>query len=166
MPNNNPAASDLARVMKDYKQTVYGLALSQLKNKQDAEDIFQEVFLTYFRKAPQCDDEPALRCWLIRTTLNLCKRSNASIWNTRVEKREDAGEDTAVQFSSQTENDIWEAVMSLKEKYRVPVYLFYFEDMPVAEIARTLCIDEGAAKMRLSRARKTLKKRLEGEYFE
>lgn len=158
--------SSFAEIVEKYKNTVYGLAVSQLKLKNEADDVFQEVFLTYFRKAPQLDDEQALRAWLVRTTLNLCRRSNTSIWNTRVDKLENAGEDQGVQFSSKEENEVFAAVLALKEKYRVPVYLFYFEEMTAAQIAETLGINEGTVKMRLARARKMLRKRLEGEYFE
>ena len=163
---NGRASAEFVNVMEKYKQTVYGLAVSQLKNRSDADDVFQEVFLTYYRKSPRCGSEQELRAWLIRTTLNCCKRSLFSIWNTRVDKVEGAGEDIAVEFSSQAENDIWEAVLSLRPKLRTPVYLFYFEDIPIGRIAEILGIDEGAVKMRLMRARKLLKKRLEGEYFE
>lgn len=156
----------LAEVMERHKQTVYGLAVSMLRHKSEADDVFQEVFLTYFRKAPQCENEQALKAWLVRTTLNLCKRSNASSWNTRVEKRGDAIDDEAVEFSSREESEVFEAVRGLKEKYRLPVYLFYFEEMTVSRIAQALGLSEGAVKMRLSRARQLLKKRLEGDYFE
>ena len=153
-------------VMQRYKQTVYGLAMSLLWNRSETEDVFQEVFLTYFRKAPQCENEQALRAWLVRTTLNLCRRSNKSSWNTRVEKQENAGENEAVEFSIREESEVFSAVRELKEKYRVPVYLFYFEELTVAQTAEVLGISQAAVKMRLSRARRLLKKRLEGDYFE
>ena len=158
--------SELENVMTEYKQTVYGLAVSQLNSRSDADDVFQEVFLTWYRKRPDCPNSDALRAWLIRTTLNICRRVKNSPWFTRVDVKEDAGEDIPVQFSSQTENEVWSAVMSLAEKYRAPVYLYYFEDIPVSGIAEILGIGEGAVKMRLVRARKLLKKRLEGDYFE
>ena len=163
---NTDHASELRRVMSAYRQTVFGLAVSQLGDRRDAEDVYQEVFLAYFRKAPVFENEAARRAWLIRTTIYLCKRVRRSIWNTRVDKQEDAGENIPVQFSSQAENEVWDAVRKLNSRLRIPVYLFYFEDMPVSEIASLLDIDEGAVKMRLMRARKQLRKRLEGEYFE
>lgn len=156
----------LEQVMEKYKQTVYGLALSHLNSRSEADDVFQEVFLLYYSKAPQFEDEAARRSWLVRTTLNFCKRSNSSIWNTRVDKDPDAGTELAVQFSSQAENEIYAAVLSLEPKYRVPVYLFYFEDMSAHEIAKATGSTAAAVMMKLSRARKILKKRLEGDYFE
>ena len=159
-------ASELRRVMDMYRHTVFGLAVSLLGDRRDAEDVYQEVFLAYFRKAPVFESEAARKAWLIRTAVYLCKRVRRSIWNTRVDKQEDAGESIPVQFSSRAENDVWDAVMKLPRRLRIPVYLFYFEDMPVSEIASLLNITEGAVKMQLMRARKQLRKRLEGEYFE
>lgn len=166
MANELTIMTGLEQVMNRYKQTVYGLALSHLNSRTDADDVFQEVFLLYYTKAPQFDNESALKAWLVRTTLNFCKRSNSSIWNTRVDKDPDTGAELAVQFSSQTENEIYAAVLSLEPKYRVPVYLFYFEDMSAHEIAKATGSTTAAVMMKLSRARKILKKRLEGDYFE
>ena len=162
----SPAVTELEQVMNRYKQTVYGLAVSHLNNRAEADDIFQEVFLTYHTKAPGFESEAALRTWLIRTTLNLCKRSNHSPWNSRVDKDPDAGVDIAVQFRTQTENEVYAAVLSLDPKYRIPVYLFYFEGLNCSEIAKAVDATSAAVMMRLSRARKLLRERLEGDHFE
>ncbi|SDB13259.1 RNA polymerase sigma-70 factor, ECF subfamily [Ruminococcaceae bacterium FB2012] len=157
--------SRLEDVIGKYKETVYGIALSHLNSRADADDVFQETFLLYHTKAPQFDDEKALKAWLVRTALNLCRSSNSSIWNTRVDKDPDAGADVAVHFGSREEDGIWAAVRSLEPKYRTAVYLFYFEDMSVREIAKALGITEAAVQKRLSRARKKLRTKLEGDYF-
>ena len=54
----------------------------------------------------------------------------------------------------------------LPEKYRVPVYLYYFENMPIAETAKVLGLRESTVQTRLLRARKKLKKIMEGEFFD
>lgn len=58
---------------------------------------------------------------------------------------------------------VLEAVLALPEQYRIPVHLFYYEGMSVAEIARTLGKREGAIRTRLSRARTMLRDRLREE---
>lgn len=155
----------LEEVMGKYKQTVYGLAVTHLNSRADADDVFQEVFLLYHTKAPVFEHEYALRAWLIRTTLNLCTRTNHSAWNSRVDKDPDAGTDIAVQFQTETENEVFAAVLSLEPKLRTAVYLYYFEGLKTSEIAEATGTTSAAVMMRLSRARKILKKRLEGEYF-
>lgn len=165
MQENPIVVTGLEQVMNRYKQTVYGLAVTHLNSRADADDVFQEVFLLYHTKAPSFDSETALRAWLIRTTLNLCKRTNHSLWNVRVDKDPDAGIDVAVQFRTETENEVFAAVLALEPSLRIPVYLFYFEDMSSSEIARATGTTTAAVMMRLSRARKILRKRLEGDHF-
>ena len=53
--------------------------------------------------------------------------------------------------------DVLEAVLALPEQYRAPVHLFYYEDLPVEEIAKILGLREGAVRTRLSRARGMLR---------
>ena len=70
MHTNDPNIQELEQTIMKYKRTVYGIALTQLKNKHEADDVFQEVFLLYYLKNPILDDENAKRAWLIRTALN------------------------------------------------------------------------------------------------
>jgi RNA polymerase sigma-70 factor (ECF subfamily) len=62
--------------------------------------------------------------------------------------------------SPQGDSKLWQAVCRLKEKYRLPVYLHYFEELSLAEVAEIMNISEAAVKMRLKRAREKLKKEL------
>ena len=89
-----------------------------------------------------------------------------SIWSIRVDRLDDkenelVGED----MLSESENDVLQAVRSLDRKLREPTYLYYFEDMPIKEIAQILGIKSGAVQIRLVRERKLLKEKLKGEYF-
>lgn len=52
MRRNDPAIQDLEMTMSKYKRTVYGIAVTQLNNRHEADDVFQEVFLLYFSKRP------------------------------------------------------------------------------------------------------------------
>ena len=161
----NGTAPRFEDVIAKYKETVYGLALSHLNSKADADDVFQETFLLYHRKDPVFENENARKAWLVRTVLNLCRRMNSSLWNTRVDKDPDAGADVAVRFSSREENEVWDALMSLDPKSRTAVYLFYFEEMTAREIADAVGVSEYAVMKRLSRARKKLRTKLEGDHF-
>ena len=70
-------------VIQRYKGTVYSVALSYTKNPSDADDIFQEVFLIYFRTNPAFNDEEHRKAWLIRTTINCSKRVVDSTYRKR-----------------------------------------------------------------------------------
>ena len=155
--------SRLEEVMAQYKQLVYSTAVTQLGSISDAEDVFQEVFLLYYRKAPEFPNEKAQRSWLIRTTLNKCRQLRADKWRVHVDK--DAEPEQAVEFSTKEENQVWQAVMALDEKYRMPVWLRYFQEMSVEDIGAALGLRPNAVSVRLNRARKILRKKLEGDYF-
>ena len=167
MHTNSSRTKDLEDAVERYKRLVYGIAVNELNSRTDADDVFQEVFLLYFRKAPEegFDSEQGRRSWLVKTTLNFCRRFNFSVWNTRVEKK-DPEELAEEIFEDETESSIFTAVKELPDKYRIPVYLYYFENMPVSDIAQTLSLKESTVQSRLLRARKKLKKHMEGEFFD
>ena len=157
---------DLKQTVERYKSTVYAVAYSRLRSRSEADDIFQETFLLYYQKTLSFENEAARKAWLIRTALNLCKKHNLSSWATKVERLDETDELQSDEvIMTDEENDILQAVMSLKEKLRVPVYLYYFTGLSIEEIARALEIGSGTVQVRLVRARKELKKKREGEYF-
>ena len=69
MHKDDPGVQDLEKTICEYKNTVYGIALTMLINKSDADDVFQEVFLLYYLKQLSFDNEAAKKAWLIRTTV-------------------------------------------------------------------------------------------------
>ncbi len=170
--NDEQRSAELRRAVGLYTRLVYGIALHELNggSRADADDVFQEVFLLYFRRLGDlefgCEEER--RAWLARTAVNLSRRYRLSIWNTRVEKLppDDLPERAEDIFTNERERAVFSAVKALPERYRLPVYLYYFENMPAGEVARVLRISEGAVLTRLHRARKRLRKQLEGEYFD
>ena len=66
-----------------YEKTVYKLAYSYMRNRQDTDDIYQEVFLRFFRKKPEFESEEHEKAWFIRTTINCCKSYFLSGWVKR-----------------------------------------------------------------------------------
>ena len=154
---------DLEFVMDKYGRAVNGLIASMLSSPAERDDIFQEVFLLYYTKELAFEDEGARRSWLIRTAINLCRAANRSPWH-RLRSGEEFDADTlSTSAELPGESELWQAVCRLKEKYRLPLYLHYFEGIPIADIAQVMRLSEGAVKMRLSRAREKLKAELEDE---
>ncbi|WP_406243016.1 RNA polymerase sigma factor [Tissierella carlieri] len=60
-------------IVNTYSNMVYRLAFSQTRNKSDADDIFQEVFLRYIKNKPNFETEEHRKAWLIRVTINCAK---------------------------------------------------------------------------------------------
>ena len=159
------AGGEMDAVIDRYQDMVYGLALTRTGSRADADDVFQEVFLAYCQCGKVFRDEEHRKAWLLRTTINQSRRVTSSSWRQKtvpLSEREDA----PVQFREPEENRVWEALQSLAEDYRLPIYLFYFQELSTQEIAKALAIRPGAVRMRLTRGREQLREKLKGAYFD
>ena len=159
------AGGEMDAIIDRYQDTVYGLALARTGSRSDADDVFQEVFLAYHQCGKTFRDEEHRKAWLLRTTINQSRRVTSSSWRQKtvpLSEREDA----PVQFREQSENEVWSALQELAEDYRLPIYLFYFQELSTQEIAKALSIRPGAVRMRLTRGREQLREKLKGAYFD
>ena len=137
-----------------YMDDVYRLALSCTRSPQEAEDICQSVFLKLMEHP---DITPGKeKAWLMQVTVNHCRSLLRSHWWSRTEPMPDTIPDKAAETDG-----VREAVMALDPKYRVVIYLYYYEQYTVKEIAKLLHISTSNVSTRLFRAREILKKRLE-----
>ena len=151
-------------VIQRYKGTVYSVALSYTSNRADADDIFQEVFLIYFKVKPQFNDEEHRKAWLIRTTINCSLRVVESTYRKRTVPMDEMDEGS-FQFESKEENAVYLALQELPEKYRIVLQLFYFEDMSIESISNALNIKAGTVKVKLMRGREMMKTKLKEEDY-
>ena len=142
-------------VVERYESLVYGIAVAHTGCRSDADDVYQEAFLTYHRRRPELNSEEHRKAWLITTTLNCARSVARSSWRTRVVPLTPDTAEPLDQFRFETaeQQTLFDAVRSLPLSYRTVLYLFYFADQPIATIADALDITEAAAKMRLSRGR-------------
>lgn len=154
-------AGELAECYAKYKNTVFRSAFAYLKNTADAEDIVQETFLKRFRYEKTFEGPENEKAWLLRVTINGCKDLLKS-----AHRRHNVPLDEALQLcTTPEEHAVMDAVMTLPEKYRIPVHLFYFEGYAIGEIGKILGVSETAVRTRLYRARHMLKTAL-GEELE
>lgn len=162
--NDNLTAEE---IIERYADMVYRLALTEVKNKTDADDIFQEVFLRLVRNLHKLTSEEHVKSWLLRVTINCSRKHFGSFWNRNVlglsEDTELGKESEELEALLEAENPVTEAVRKLPEKYRVVVHLFYFEDFSVLQIAKILGLSENTVKSQMHRARAMLKDLLEGD---
>lgn len=147
-------------VLGKYSNMIYRLAFSHMRTKHDAEDIFQDVFLSLISKPRAFNDEEHLKAWLIRVTINRCKSVKSSAWYRRTAPLEES----AV-FETVQENDLFEYLSLLPVKYRTVIHLFYYEDLPVKQIAEILKAKESTVRTWLTRARAVLREKMKGDYF-
>ena len=145
------------QVVERWGDMVYRLALARTANVPDAEDVFQEVFLRFFRHEDRFANDEHRKAWLIRCTVNRCKSLLASPWRKRTVPLETA-EEVGVEDDYR---EVYAAVLSLPAKYRSVIHLYYFEGLSVAEMAQTLDMPEGTIKSQLSRGRALLREILQ-----
>ena len=138
-----------------YMDMVYRLACHYLRSPQDADDVTQEVFLRLLRTETAFDGEEHARHWLVRVTLNEAKRLCRSPWRQRTAPLEDFH--GTAPLPGEEQRALFEAVMALPRKYRVPLYLYYFEGYGTEEIGAILSRPPSTVQTQLARAREKLR---------
>ena len=138
--------------------TVYRVALNCLRNPADAEDAAQTAMLRLWRAEVSFTGEEHLRYWLARVTVNVCRDMSRSPWRTRTVTLEHCPEPS---FTEPGQSALYEAVRALPAKYRLPLYLYYYEGYSVAETGELLGLKVSTVQTRLARGREKLKRALE-----
>ena len=137
-----------------YIDTVYRVAFSMLRNPHDADDVTQDVFLKLYTARVEFQSEDHVKNWLMKVTVNACK----NVFRMPCRRAEDIEEYAqTLGFESPEQTDLFLAVNSLEQKYRIAVHLYYFEGYSVKEIGKILGVSENTVSTRLARARGKLK---------
>ena len=150
---------NVKEIIEKYSDMVYRIALTRTGTIENAEDIFQEVFIKFSEKKPEFNSEEHEKAWFIRVTINLTKNMNKSAWNKRVITL-----DENITFEKEEENNVFSIVSELPQNYKTVIYLLYYEGYKVKEIAKIMDKREGTIKTWLYRAREILKQKLEGGF--
>lgn len=165
--------------IRAYSDMVYRIAFARAGTKEDADDIYQEVFFRYIRKAPEFRDEEHAKAWFIKVAVN-CSRK---FLGGTVRKREVSGEwmtetDTDAEekglrglcvtpeeriFADEGKKELYRELQKLSADARLLLHLYYFEEMKTGEIARLMHRKESTVRVQLTRAREKLKAQLEEE---
>lgn len=141
---------------------VYRLAMVLMGNISDAEDVTQTVFLKAWEKKPDFRDADHEIAWILTTTRNQCKDIHKSFYRRKRTDLENAPE-PQVTLETQMDSEIWEALQSLAEKYRMVLYLYYYEGYSVRELSVILRRRESTLQTQLATGRKQMKSLLESK---
>lgn len=143
---------------------VHGLSLRLLRDKGEAEDAAQEVFVKVWRKISSYDPERAkIETWIGRITINTChdrlrKRREAPLAGEDAPEVTDPAPDAEQALGAQqAASQVRAAVAQLPERQRIALELRHFQDMSQADAAQVLEVSEDALESLLARARRTLK---------
>lgn len=149
----------IKKVIEKYSDMVYKVAITRTESIENAEDIFQEVFIKYSQKMPSFENEEHEKAWFIRVTINLTKNLHNQAWNRKTIPLEDN-----LKFEKREEANVFLAVNQLPQNYKTVIYLFYYEGYKVKEISKIMKTREGTIKTWLSRARESLKEKIKGGF--
>lgn len=148
-----------------FGDTVLRAAFAITGSYSEAEDITQEVFLTLHAKPQTFETDDHMKAWLLRSTINRCKNYRKS---ARVMKNSPLDEELAntlsCEFTSR-DNEIRDMIAKLPEKYSSVIFLYYFEEYTIKEIALLTGKNENTVSSLLQRGRKKLKTELEKEGY-
>lgn len=156
---------EIHRVIDKYGDMIRRICFLHLKNYQDTEDIFQDVFLKYLLWDGSFKSDAHEKSWFARVTINACRDLLRSFTrHTTVSLEEIATVSELPQDPDHQE--LLQQICSLPPKYRDVIYLFYYEGYSAVEIAKILHKKENTIYTWLDRARKALRKQLGGENHE
>lgn len=143
-----------------YFAAVYSICFLYMKNEADACDMVQETFLQLLQGRFQYQSQEKTKAWLIVTASNCCKKQLRKSW-----RKKQVAYDAALHDRGKEDPDnlLLRMVEELEEKYRLPVYLYYFEGYHSAEIAKILHVNASTIRSRLAKARELLRLELAPE---
>lgn len=167
IPSEEETLRLVEKLYEQYANDVLRVSYFYLGNRQQAEDVMQEVFIRLMTKTPVLE-EGKEKAWLLKVALNLCR----DIWRTGWAKRVILGSpmlemmpSTEDQIEEQIEKEaLLQAVHQLSPPVREVFLLFYYQNYGIEEIATMLSTPAGTISSRLSRGRQQLKELLEGSH--
>lgn len=161
---------DIDRIIKEYTPYVYKVILNKtsMLNSEDIEEIISDVFLTLWSNEQKLDINKNLTPYIAGITKNLIKKKRRNQRDT--ENIDDYYEKLILSenikvYSEEIEKNerVLEELNKLKDEEKEIFMLFYYEDMKIREISKSLNISESKVKSKLSRTRKKLKKIIKGK---
>lgn len=148
------------QIIKTYSDMVYRLAFARTGTKEDADEVYQDVFLRLIKKRPVFESEEHCKAWLLRVTINC-----SNTWLTSLWKKRTVVLDENLPFQEKESIELYGELAKLPQKYRDVIHLFYYEELSVAEISQILHRKESTVRTQLTRARAMLREILEEEGY-
>lgn len=148
-----------------YADMVTRICLLRCSCAEDAKDCFQNTFIKLYQKKPEFRSKEHIKAWLIQVAIHECIDYNRQFWKRKVVCTDVLGDFLSKNTEKRTDiNDfsITKAVMSLPTKYRHVIYLYYYEEYDINEIANLLHKKPNTIKSQLGRGRELIKRQIGG----
>lgn len=159
---------EFKNIVEKYKGKAMALALNILRNREDAEDVCQEMFLQVYHNLDSFEIGKSFSNWLFSILYKRCldllrKRRRFFDFFTKA-KREAAGMASSASLSTSTHNPYFHSLLErLSPKERTTLYLWAGEGYTSQEISEVLKCSPNTARIHLHKARKKIKLLLEKE---
>ncbi|MGE7024017.1 RNA polymerase sigma factor [Solibacillus cecembensis] len=158
---------DIEQCINTYSDYLYRIAFIYTKDRSAAEEVVQDVFFNYYRKAHQFQGDATLKTYLVKMTINRSYDYLRSWKNKKhifLEIIQGTSKGTEqIYVEQELRGEVTAAVLALPVKDREVLLLYYYEELTVTEIAVLLELAASTVKSRLQRARKKLKPKLQME---
>lgn len=146
------------QIVVEYSDLVTRICFVHLNSYDDVKDCFQETFIKLYKYKKTFKDEEHLKAWLIRVCVNTCKDYQRKFYKSMKDI------DSVVIQTQDLYFEVLPILLTMDNKYRTPLYLYYYEGYSVDEIGKILKINSNTIKSQLSRGRLILKERLGDDY--
>jgi len=147
-------AQDFEYYVYKFSGVIFRTAMCYTKNKADADDIMQEVFLKLYTSDTYFVNDAHAKAWLIKVTANMCRNMLKNPWRRLIQPIEAA---ESMISEDKKDSGLVPVIMKMKSKNRIVLYMHYYEGYSTREIAEILGIKENAVTSQLYRGRKQLK---------
>ncbi|MGI9861240.1 sigma-70 family RNA polymerase sigma factor [Moorella naiadis] len=159
-PGLNNYQQQLEYLMRRFGDKVLYLAYSYLHDRYLAEDVAQEVFIRVYTNLDKFQGRSSIYTWIYHITVNLCRDYLRAQSRRRLEPNrllEVAVPDVeAMALANLEYRELWQAILQLPVTYREVIWLHYYDQLSLKDIAAILDISLAAVKIRLYRARQRL----------
>jgi RNA polymerase sigma-70 factor, ECF subfamily len=152
-------------LMERYQNLIFKIAYSFGKNKENAMDISQNIFLKAYQKLNTLKGQNSFKAWLSRIAyhegINWTRKHNSAVQFERIETTNEPESDLPSRedelLANEYKHELMQSLFSLNTKYRLAVVLRYYQNMSIKEIAATLKCSEGVVKNMLFRSLQRLR---------
>lgn len=151
-------------LVERYADLLVRIGRTWLGDWDDAQDVCQTVLIKLLEHPREFPDQGEERAWVVRLAVNQCKNWKKSAWVRRRAPLEE-GLSLSVEAPEPEDGSLLERVQALPSKYREVIFLRYYEEYQVGEIARLLGIPAPLVSTRLKRAKDKLRTMLGGEDY-
>lgn len=172
--------SELNDIVKLHGNAIYGFCYNLTKNKIDADDLYQESFLKATELCHKIDKDNNTKSFIISLAVGIWKNQRRKYaWRQRIVQMDEFNDDLnnssllkddltpeEIAIANERNKLIRGAADTLKDKLKIPLYMYYTADLSVGDIAKALNIPQGTVKSRLHKARNIIKDYMEANEYE